>query len=196
MTARCGGRPGRLCGQAPQFLVTMAVLFPVWSLKGRLPAHPRAQGSRPSETPSSRTPTASCVCSGSSQPGGARHVLTMVKKLLSGSWQKPVLQSCTLGPAGGAGAPGDRLAYSPRSRRGVGLFLHPPLPDQWTGLQVRAGLGRASEASTSRAGNHEGPRRAEEHCSAWGHGLSQARAGAHLRTPLQFSRGPPVSSSA
>ena len=94
----------------------MAVLFPVWSPKGRLPAHPRAQGSRPSETPSSRTPTASCICSGSSRSGGAHHVLTMVKKLLSGSWRKPVLQSCTLSPAGVAGAPGDMLVCSPRSR--------------------------------------------------------------------------------
>lgn len=184
-----GADPGG-CGEAPQFLVTMAVLFPVWSPQGRLPAHPTAQGSRPSETSSSRTPMASCVCSGSSQSGGARHVLTMVKKLLSGSWQKPVLRSCTLSPAWGAGGPGDMLACSARSRRGVGLFLCPPLPDKWTGLQVRASLGRVSEAATSRAGDHEGPRRGEEHRSAWGHGLSQACAGPHLRTPPSSPGGP------
>ena len=41
---------------------------------------------------------------------------------------------------------------------GVGLFLHPPLPDKWMGLQVRVGLERVSEAATSRAGDHKGPR--------------------------------------
>ena len=117
----------------------------------------------------------------------------MVKKLLSGSWRKPVLQSCTLSPAGVAGAPGDMLVCSPPSR-GVWVCFSALLSlingrgfrseQVWEGFLRLPPHGLATTKDLA------------EGKSTWGHGLSQAPAGAHLRTPLQFSRGPPVSSSA